>query len=39
MYEYCENFDLGRLIYYEGDFDMETTDMYSYMYLAVDALI
>lgn len=39
MYEACKRMDPGRLVHYEGDLDMGTTDMYSYMYPAVEALI
>lgn len=38
MYETCKMLDPGRLIHYEGDTDMGTTDMYSYMYVSPDGL-
>ncbi|XWW96505.1 hypothetical protein V2A60_004480 [Cordyceps javanica] len=39
MYDACKRLDPSRLIHYEGDTDMGTTDMYSYMYPALDALV
>lgn len=39
MYQVCKKLDPSRLIHYEGDNGMGTTDMYSYMYPSVDALI
>ncbi|KAK3694451.1 glycoside hydrolase family 2 protein [Podospora appendiculata] len=39
MYEYSKEADPGRLVHYEGDVHAESTDMYSYMYPAVDRLI
>ncbi|KIW97932.1 uncharacterized protein Z519_01516 [Cladophialophora bantiana CBS 173.52] len=38
MYEACKRLDPSRLVHYEGDTNMGTTDIYSYMYAAVDAL-
>lgn len=39
MYELLKRTDPSRLIHYEGDTDMGTTDMYSYMYPDIHALI
>ncbi|OQU99039.1 Glycosyl hydrolase family 2, TIM barrel domain-containing protein [Cladophialophora immunda] len=39
MYEACKRLDPSRLVHYEGDTNMGTTDIYSYMYAAVDALV
>ncbi|KAL2838181.1 glycosyl hydrolases family 2, TIM barrel domain-containing protein [Aspergillus pseudoustus] len=39
MYETCKKMDPSRLVHYEGDTDMGTTDMYSYMYPTLDELI
>lgn len=39
MYEACKRLDPSRLIHYEGDTDLGTTDMYSYMYPEMDAII
>ncbi|OAP65743.1 hypothetical protein AYL99_01715 [Fonsecaea erecta] len=39
MYEACKRLDPSRLVHYEGDTDMGTTDIYAYMYTAVDALV
>lgn len=38
MYRYAKEFDPGRLVHYEGDVKAVTTDMYSYMYPALDLL-
>ncbi|EGX92444.1 Glycoside hydrolase family 2, TIM barrel [Cordyceps militaris CM01] len=39
MYQACKRLDPSRLVHYEGDTDMGTTDMHSYMYPALDALV
>ncbi|CEJ81200.1 hypothetical protein VHEMI01343 [[Torrubiella] hemipterigena] len=39
MYQVCKSLDPGRLVHYEGDNGMGTTDMYSYMYPTIDALV
>ena len=39
MYRTCKNLDTSRLVHYEGDTNMGTTDMYSYMYPEIDVLI
>ncbi|OAA52923.1 Glycoside hydrolase family 2, TIM barrel [Cordyceps fumosorosea ARSEF 2679] len=38
MYDECRRLDPSRLIHYEGDTDMGTSDMHSYMYPELDAL-
>lgn len=38
MYQACKSLDPSRPVHYEGDTDMGTTDMYSYMYADVEAL-
>ena len=38
MYDACKRIDPSRLVHYEGDTDMGTTDIYSYMYPSVSAL-
>ncbi|KIY01642.1 uncharacterized protein Z520_01778 [Fonsecaea multimorphosa CBS 102226] len=39
MYEVCKRLDPSRLVHYAEDTDMGTTDIYSFMYAAVDALV
>ncbi|OAG36383.1 hypothetical protein AYO21_09368 [Fonsecaea monophora] len=39
MYEACKRLDPSRLVHYEGDTGMGTTDIYSFMYAEVDALV
>jgi beta-galactosidase len=39
MYQTCKLLDPSRLVHYEGDTDMGTTDMHSYMYPEMDALV
>lgn len=39
MYHYGKKVDFGRLIYYEGDFQVEIVDMFSYMYFFLWQLI
>lgn len=39
MYQACKQLDPSRLVHYEGDTDMGTTDIYSYMYAPVDVLV
>lgn len=39
MYHWIKEFDPTRLVHYEGDFEAETTDCYSWMYPKISQLV